>query len=294
MTATNHPAHTHFRIYAGAPVIKPMRFWPPGNQRFYTDFRDWLREGGYSENAITLYSVATRLALGLLDKSYWMIDPDTDLDQVRNYLAEYYPSRATRATYHKGLSKLAQYLRLRTRRPQSPQSINWQTYCPAFPTWLVQDIQAYIAYRQRGWRPEDRHEWGQNEASHLTLFLRWLMKQMTITTLEDITPQWWFEYADTRLAAGINPKTLNGELRHLKHFLHFLVDQGRSVCSRMLRVERLDIGSTLPRDVPADHLCRLREQIEADATSPRADLRRMGLMDRAAFYLFWQGGVCVT
>lgn len=47
--------------------------WLPQNRGFYASFRRWLREGGYGDSALNLYGVAARLALGYLDKAYWLI-----------------------------------------------------------------------------------------------------------------------------------------------------------------------------------------------------------------------------
>ncbi len=72
-------SQSHFRKSgADGPVIKPIGQWSGANQGFYDKFRVWLKEGGYSTSAVTLYSVSARLALGLLDKGYWLIDPETD------------------------------------------------------------------------------------------------------------------------------------------------------------------------------------------------------------------------
>jgi hypothetical protein len=56
--------------------------------------------------ALSTYSVAARLALGYLDKLYWAIDPETDLEQVRHYIAGRYPSFSTRREYEKALRRV--------------------------------------------------------------------------------------------------------------------------------------------------------------------------------------------
>lgn len=66
--------------------------------KIFAGFRDWLKAGGYSDSAINQYSVAVRLALGLLNKPYLEIDLDTDfwLYQLEDAISEFHPE--TQAT----------------------------------------------------------------------------------------------------------------------------------------------------------------------------------------------------
>jgi integrase len=77
----------------------------------------------------------------------------------------------------------------------------------------------------------------------------------------------------------------------LLDLLRFLAEAGRSVCARMLRVEMLDEGNPMPRDVPLDQLRRLLAIIEAEAASMDERARRQGQMDRAWFLLMLHGGL---
>jgi hypothetical protein len=113
-------------------TIKSIKAWPSANRGFYRDFRQWLRDGGYSDSAIKLYSIAIRRALGLLDKPYWMID-DADIERVRQHMADHVPNPATRATYRKGLAKLVEYLHHRCHRKPPPKQVNWDYYVGPLP-----------------------------------------------------------------------------------------------------------------------------------------------------------------
>lgn len=273
------------------PAIVPLKQWVSGNQGLYDRFRAWLRAGGYGDSALDLYSVAARLALGLLNKPYWQIDPSTDWQQVDDYLNRTYDSQATRATYRKGLRKLAEFLALTgpTARPQ--QSLNWAYYAAALPAWLIVELRAYLTLRQRNWLPAQRHRASLDLLSHTTLFLRWLHRHTPLTHPAQITPERWFDYVDTRLAAGISPTTLNGELSAGQAFVQYLTDQQRPVCARLLRVQPLKENQPLPKDVPVAQLQLLIAEIEQDAASPHAGSRRMGLMDRAWFLLMLYSGL---
>jgi integrase len=59
----------------------------------------------------------------------------------------------------------------------------------------------------------------------------------------------------------------------------------------MLRVEPLETSPSLPRDVPLDQLRRLLAEIEAEAASTSAVVRRKGVMDRAWFLLMLHSGL---
>ena len=88
------------------PAVKRLGDWSPANKNFFLRFRRWLQNGGYSDSSLHLYGCAARLALGWLDKPFWEIDPQEDIDRVRQYIAGRYTSQATCDSYNKGLLKL--------------------------------------------------------------------------------------------------------------------------------------------------------------------------------------------
>lgn len=273
------------------PAIKPIPAWSGENKNFYADFRDWLWAGGYGSSALSIYGVAARLALGLLDKPYWLIDPQSDLDDIRAYINAHYPSDGTRSSYLKGLHKLAEYLCLRNRKKPSPQTLNWAYYCANFPDWLTEMVRAYLTHCRRAWSEEMQHERARDLLSHLTLPLRWMAQQTSLTSLADITPQLWFGYVDQRLADQLKPTTLNDTLSYLHYFLRFQAEQGQPICLRMLRVEPLKAGPRLPRDVPLPHLRKLHAEIDHELSASHAAKRRMAVMDKAWFLLMLHSGL---
>ena len=283
---------SHFRSDdPDTPTIKPISQWPKANEGFYYDFRAWLSEAGYSESALLLYSVAARLALGLLDKPYWMIELEVDFQQVEVYLAEVYDDPGTRTGYLKGLRKLGEFLRLRNRQPAVAKAINWDTYFGPLPAWLPPLIREFITHRRRFWNPEQQHKNTIGVLCHLTLCLRWLATQTTLTGPADITPQWWLAYLDHRLEQGRKPTTVNIELSHLLQFLRFLQEAGHPVCERMLRVAPIKENAPLPKDVPPDRLRQVWAAIEADATADHTHTQRLGRMDKAWFLLMLHSGL---
>jgi len=138
------------------PNLQYFRDWPPANKGFMEDFRTWLKDSSYSASAVSIYSAAVRQAIGILKKPYWQIDLETDIQTAWEYLQSRPISPATQLDYHKGLLKLAEYLRLRLHKPKPEKTPHWAHYIGLLPDWLAQAVQAYVIHRQRAWKPEDR------------------------------------------------------------------------------------------------------------------------------------------
>jgi integrase len=273
------------------PAFKPLAEWSSVNRTCYLCFRDWLYRSGYSPSALNLYGVAARLVFSLIERPYWTIDLVVDLDGVREYVETQYASPGTRQTYLKGIAKLEQYLRLRCHQPPREKAIKWSTYLDPLPLWLAEAVRAYHVQCRRAWPPERQSEITVDWLSRLTLPLRLIAARFTWNSIGDLTPQVWYDYVDARLAAGIQPVTLNGELGTLLPFLRFLADQGQPVCARMLRVTYLEHHRPLPRDVPAEQLRQLLHLVERAAQDPHGYLRRLGVMDRAWILLMLHSGL---
>ena len=292
MTRSTGQRRHHFKDVPPAdPAVVRLSEWLPENRAFCTRFRRWLRDGGYSDSSLHLYGCAARLALGWLDKPFWEIDPQEDVERVRAYIAGRYASQATRDSYYKGLLKLAEYLCLKGRRSLPKKPIHWQTYLGPLPKWLHDEIRAYVAHRRRAWLPETQVRATLTCLSQLTLSLRWMVAQVPLDSAEEITPALWFEYVDDLLEEGRSPSTANTRQYILQDFLRFLSAQGRPVCQRMLRVRPIDGGPRLHRDAPRGHIQQLLREIEVEATSDRAKVRRLGIMDRAWFLLMLTSGL---
>jgi len=278
------------RIRLTDPILTPFGQWLPANHGFYSSFRRWLKEGGYSRRSLKVYSAGARVVLGFLDKPYWLIALPQDLERARQHLSDTY-APSTRELYAKGVAKLEAYLHLRCRRPKPVYEPNWAHHVGPLPEWLADDVRAFVAHRQRSWVPERRRKATNSLLSHLTLYLRWAAQTTTLSTLADLTPVLWFDYLDQRLASGISPVTLNGQLTELHHLLHFLAEQGRSVSKRMLKVEGLPEPRRLPRDVPLSHVRQILAAVEEAAASSHARERRRGVMDRAWVHLMLHCGL---
>jgi site-specific recombinase XerD len=292
MSAQLRKRRSHYKnIQPADPAIKAWRDWLPENQQFYDNFRKWLKNGGFSDSTLTIYGVAVRQALGFLDRYYWQLDPERDLARAWERLQTHPTSPATQDCYRKGLAKLAEYLRFVCHRPPAPKPIPWDRFLGAFPPWLAADVQDFIAHRARAWTADRKDERARDLLGRLTQPLRWMAARCELAGIGDLTPALWEAYVDERLENGIQPVTVNTELLELQHWLRFLEEQGRPVCARMLRVERLYEGKRLPKDVPADRLRRLQAAIQAEAGSVRPGQARNGKMDLAWFLLMLHSGL---
>jgi integrase len=272
-------------------TLCPYEKWIPANQAFYIQYRTWLKEGGYKKTTINVYCVAARLALGFLNQPYEGIDPEKDLQRVREHMVEGALSLSTQSYYCNGLDKLAQYLYQRTQRKQPDPDIHWETYTHGLPNEWVSQLQAYLALRSRNWLPTLVYERKINLLSSLSKPLRWLADRGSTPTFLDITPEHWYDYVEYRLQTHINPRTINGERYLLQSFLNYLSDQGIAVCQRMSRVETSDEPNGFPRDIPVELLHQIMAVIKATHKVSGAYARRSGIMDYAWMLLMLHCGL---
>jgi integrase len=290
MTKNRGIRRFHFKDKPPAdPNLKPMGAWMPTNQNFFKRFYLWLKDGGYGESALNTYRVAARLALGYLDKPYKQIDPVADLEKVRVYLEERFPSESTRREYNKGLLKLAQFLE--RHQPKTAQDVRWDHYIEGLPAWLVEQLRDYLAYCRKSWRPDQHYRSTLERLSKLTGSLRWMAAQTSLTSPEDITPKLWFDYLEIRLSDECAPATVNSELYYLQSFLTYQYSAGIPICPRMLLVDPLNVGTRVPRDAPPEQLRLVYTEIQQETQSPEAHVKRMGLMDKAWFLLMLHAGL---
>jgi integrase/recombinase XerD len=292
MTLSTGQRRHHFKSSTPAdPAITPFAQWPTPNHNFHRLFYQWLKSGGYGPSATNTYCVAARLALGYLNKPYWMIDPEADLERVREHIAQYYASSSTRRDYNKGLLKLTEYLRLRQNRPARSRPLNWEHYLNGLPDWLREHVRDFIAHKQKGWNPEDRHRRTMETLSPLCITLRWMTNAAALKGMGDVTPQLWFDFMDTRLAEGIHPNTINHLLFRLKALLQFLDEAGIPICQRILLVRPFKTGRRIPKDAPVSQLRCLLAGIERETGIDHTNRRRWGIMDRAWVHLMLYSGL---
>ena len=292
MTRSTGLRRHHFRSPTPSdPAITPLAAWPTPNRSFHYSFYQWLKAGGYSPTTLNLYSVSARLALGYLNKLYWTIDPDQDIELVRDYIKQRYTSPSTYSEYNKGLRKLVEYLRLRQNKVERLPVIDWEYHLNGLPDWLCEHAREFIAHKQKSWRAEDRYRYSLSKLSPLCQMLRWMAKRSLLNAIGDITPQVWFDYLDARMLDGISINTINTQLFALKAFLFFLDETGEPICARTLLVEPMKIGSHIPKDAPVSQLRGILLEVEKEAIANHASQRRLGTLDRAWMHLMLYSGL---
>lgn len=292
--------------------LLPIKRWLPSNQAFHQHFRAWLHVSGYSASALFLYGLAARIAFSLWRKDWREIDPVADIARVRAWIAEFYPSTATRDVYAKGLTKLSLYLQRRQanalstqpKPPPPPRPPRRSTRYPAvsgqrLPEAIERSLEAFRHHLRRNWPPafagagsERADEIAADWWAAITRPLRKMRAAgVSIEVPADLTPARWYAYVDARRANGISPHTLNGELTLLRGWLWWLTDDEQPICARMLKVRPLRTPARLPKDLPPERLRTLQRVIERESQHPEPHLHRRGLMDLAWFLLMLHSGL---
>ena len=162
------------------------------------------------------------------------------------------------------------------------------------PAWLVQELHNYQLLQQRNWRPTRLQEnirrfW----SGHLRVW-RFLVAEKGVQTLADVKRQMLFDFMDLRLALGKAVTGINADLRGFHPFLLFLREQGYPVPHALLSLPGLAQADHLPKFLTDEQVRALRTDLETRvAEAQNSAHERDARLDRAAFYLLWQGGMRV-
>jgi site-specific recombinase XerD len=160
------------------------------------------------------------------------------------------------------------------------------------PAWLVNKLECFQRIRQRNWRTARKEQnsrcfW----STHLNVW-RFLCEQQSVHKLADLEQQHVLNYVDQRLNAGYAVTGVNGELRALHSFLAFLQDDGCAIPQSLLCIPALKLPDSLPKYLTDEQVRLLRYDFESRVAKARLLIHyRNSLLDRAVFYLLWQGGL---
>jgi site-specific recombinase XerD len=284
----------HERLPPGYPVPRPTAAWPAENVALLETYRDWLLGSGTSPYTIGhLYIPMAGHALGLNLKPHPQLDPDADLARAMDYIKAKHLSAEWTDMCRVALDKFRRLLRQqRGQIDIGIRPLNRARYCAGLPDWLVEQLRRFQHLMQRNWRPARLNQqimrfWG----GHTRLW-RWLFERYPIAGLADIKRQYVLDYVDHRLAAGYATSSVNQDLRYFHAFLLFLQSQDHAVPQALLRLPSLKQPDSLPRFLTDEQVRRLRDDLEQRAAQAQSPVRRRdALLDRAAFYLLWQGGL---
>mgnify|MGYP000067777505 CR=1 FL=1 len=283
------------RLPPGHPRPKPTSAWPPENIALLERYRVWLLGSGTSPAVIEqLYIPTAGNVLGLALKPHPELDLEHDFSVVMDYVKAKCRGSEWVEMTRCALAKFRRFLLQERGEPSDPplRPINQAYYCAGLPDWLVALLERYEHLAARNWRPARSNEQRLRFWGGQTRVWRWLFGQYTITALADIKRQYVLDYVDHRLAAGYSPTSINGDLRCFHAFLLYLRDQGWELPRSLLRMPALKEPDSLPKFLTDEDVRRLRDDLEQRVAHPeQAHHRRDALLDRAAFYLLWQGGL---
>jgi site-specific recombinase XerD len=273
---------------------QPICAWPPENIALLERYRDWLLSGGASPYVINLlYIPMAGHVLGLNLKPHSQLELDVDLPRALDYIRAKRLSAEWTDMNRIALEKFRHFLRQeRGQIDLVIRPLNRERYCTSLPDWLVEQLERYQHLQQCHWRPARLNEQITRFWSGHSRIWRWLFEHYPITDLMDIKRQYVLDYVDHRLSTSHAASGINGDLRTFHAFLLYLQEQDYRVPQALLHLPTLKQPDRLPHFLTDEQMRRLRDEFEqrvAQAQSPVQ--RRDALLDRAAFYLLWQGGL---
>jgi site-specific recombinase XerD len=283
------------RLPPDAPRPAPTKDWAEANLEFLARYRTWLLDGGVSEIVTHNYHVMMAgHVFGLTLKRYDELDPDADLDGAMQYILAKQLSASWTKNCRLALIQFRRYLRLERGLGEESKvkAFDVPAHTQGLPDWLVNELGRYLHTLQRNWRTarldlRTRGFW----SKHGQLW-RFLCQERGVQQLADLKRQFVLDYLDARMNAGRSARTLNGDLRYLHSFLLFLQEEGYTVPNSLLRIPGLKVSDPLPRYLTDEQVRLLRDELErAVREAVLGSKRRIALLDRAAFYLLWQGGL---
>ena len=289
-----HYCH-HRRLPPGYPVPQPTSCWAPGSLEILERFRAWLVEGGTSRMcAENYYLPAACHVFGLTLKPPGELDLDADLNRVLKYVQAKGCSRAWYKTCRNGLVKFRRFLRLERGLGEESHLTPFEPQKAAadLPAWLVSELTRHQHLQQRNWRPASHYRDIRSFWNKHLITWRFLCHERGVKQLAHLKRQHLLDYVDLRLESGRSVKTVNSEIRMLHTFLLFLQDEGYSVPQSLLRMPSLKEPDSLPKYLTDEQVKTLRDDFEGRVRQAQAShQRRDAIMDRAVFYLLWQGGM---
>jgi site-specific recombinase XerD len=257
-------------------------------------YREWLSSSGTSQNVLfQVYIPMAGHALGLNLKPHPQIDIDADLERALDYVKAKQMSAQWIKMCRNALEKFRLFLRQERGQVEvALRPLNRERYCAGLPDWVVEQLERYQHLQQPNWRKARLNEQITRFWSGHARLWRWLCEHYPIDDLAAIKRQHILDYVDHCLVAGYAIRTINQDLRYFRAFLLFLQEQGYQVHQALLRIRGLKEPDRLPRFLTDEQVAKLRDDFEQRvAEAPSAYKRRDALLDRAAFYLLWQGGL---
>jgi site-specific recombinase XerD len=157
----------------------------------------------------------------------------------------------------------------------------------ALPDWLAQEIRQHTRRRMARWQA---HRVEKQTYSHLNALRQvgqWLVSQRGWAALDQLQRADLVAYVNSRLEAGVQPRSIEAELIVFRALWRDLLDQERVTNGAILRVKAPKAGQPLPRYLTPTEFQRLQEVVVAETQADQPHDR----LTRAWFYLLAHAGL---
>ena len=280
----------------GCLTPQPTAVWPPENVALLERYRAWLIGLGVATSVIHHHRIPIAgHVLGLHLKPYAALDLDADLERAMTFLEAKQLSRSSLGNGRHSLVWFRRFLQQERGVVEiavEPPYGHAERYRVGLPEWLLAQLEHLLHIRQANWRPSRRAESTYQFWRKYTQLWRWLYAHGEIRDLSDIKRRHLHAYIDEQLRAGYAVKSINQDLRAFQASLHFLRERDFAVPQALLRLPGLKEPDSLPRFLTDEQVCQVQADLEQRVSAARTPAQiRDALLDRAAFYLLWQGGL---
>lgn len=302
------------RLLPGTPEPQPTAVWPKENVLLLGRYWVWLEEENSTPECIeNIYLPMAGHVLGLNLKPHSQLDIspktvlslskgstqalDADLERAMDYIKAKQLSAAWTDICLRALHRFRRFLRyergvLEVAFDDVPASL--ERYHEGLPDWLVEQLTQYQRIRQVNWRPSRLQDAAVRFWSGHSRLWQWLFAQEdeNIVAVTDVKRKHLHAYIDERLAAGYAAVSVNQDLRAFVATLRFLQEREFPVPLTLLRPPLLKEPDALPRFLTDEEVGRLQTDLEGRVTGAQKPAQlRDAMLDRAAFYLLWHGGL---
>jgi site-specific recombinase XerD len=282
------------RLPTGFIIPLPTCHWPPENVALLDAFREWLIGGGTAEYTTNwIYMPMAGHVLGLFLRPHPQLDLETDLAPALRYLLAKRLSAASEKMQRNALAKFTRFLREVRGLPdpqRPPPSL--ARFQAGLPVWVLAQLDRLQHQLQGYWRPARLSQALRNFWGHNTRFWRWLFNTAPIAGWHELRRQHLVDFVDYFLAEGYSASTINMHLRNLSILFNVLREQDIALPRSLQRLPMVKEPTRLPRFLTDTQVLALRSDFEQQmAEAPTAVTRRDALLDRAAFFLLWHGGL---
>jgi integrase/recombinase XerC len=283
-----------FRLPRDYPRPAATIEWPEENREMLERYYRYLSGGGTVERMITLYYLPMAgHVLGYFGRHYRELDLDADMEVAMDYITARGHRDAWKLNCRHALARFRTFL-LHERGILERKSRPYDPYLHAegLPGWIVEGLLRCQRVRMRNWREARLEEnirrfW----SGHLRLW-KFLCSKFEIRSLSDLKRVHFSDYVDWRLKSGASIRAINNDLRSFHGFMDYLSESGEAVPQVLLRIPCLKEPDPLPKFLTDAQVKALRDEFEERVKSALDPAhRRLALLDRAAFYLLWQGGL---